>query len=467
MKILVADDDADALSALRAVLEAEGYDVLTAMDGKQALATALSEQPSLLITDVLMPSMDGLQLMTAMQQHERLMRIPVIFYSGSYLDERDKERARRLGVARFLQKPISPAEVITGIRSVLEEQPSPARTPSAVVDDQTTQIKQYNETLIKKLKSNAIKLDQALISLEAIMDGIGDGIIVIDRDYTVVRANPAAAAAVGMEKEDVIGLKCYDVFHKQHSPCRGSSVQCPHNRIFLRGEGRVRVIHSHTGMNGDEHHVELTAAPVRDSAGGIVAMVESFRDIMDARTDDELVKLVKRLNDAQTNLKRMAVTDELTGLRNRRYIVERLEDEFHRSNRSGRPLSLIMLDVDHFKGINDAYGHLFGDVVLRVIAARIKTGLRRHDLVGRVGGEEFLVVCPDSSLQDAVLVAERIRKAVNGELISDGIYKVSVALSAGVTTKSKDDVTSDKTLSRADTALYKAKEEGRNRVVVL
>jgi len=126
-----------------------------------------------------------------------------------------------------------------------------------------------------------------------------------------------------------------------------------------------------------------------------------------------------------------------------------------------------MLDIDHFKQINDAYGHIFGDVVLRVIASRIKSSLRKHDLVGRVGGEEFLVVCPDSSLGDTVVVAERVRNIINGEEIGDGVDQVKVALSAGVTMLTAGDDSADKVFSRADTALYKAKEKGRNKVVIV
>jgi diguanylate cyclase (GGDEF)-like protein len=163
----------------------------------------------------------------------------------------------------------------------------------------------------------------------------------------------------------------------------------------------------------------------------------------------------------------VAITDELTGLRNRRYIVERLEEEFQRAKRTGRPLSLIMLDIDHFKKINDAHGHLFGDVVLRVVSTRMKETLRKHDLIGRVGGEEFLIICPESSLEDTVVVAERIRRIIHGETISDGVREAAVALSAGVTMLMASDRSSDTLFSRADTALYKAKERGRNRVVVL
>ena len=147
--------------------------------------------------------------------------------------------------------------------------------------------------------------------------------------------------------------------------------------------------------------------------------------------------------------------------------MERLDEEFERARRSGRPLSLIMLDIDHFKQINDAYGHLFGDTVLKRIASRIKESLRKHDLVGRVGGEEFLVICPESGSEEAVLVAERIRRIVHAKAIGDGMAEVSVTLSAGVGIRDEDDKNADTLFSRADTALYKAKEEGRNRVVTI
>jgi diguanylate cyclase (GGDEF)-like protein len=237
--------------------------------------------------------------------------------------------------------------------------------------------------------------------------------------------------------------------------------------IFERGENLVKVLHTHVHGENEEHQIEITATPVKDSQGRVLAMVETYRDIMDKYSDDELIKLVKRLNEAQTHLKHMTITDDLTGLRNRRYIIERLEEEFQRSKRSGNLLSLIMLDIDHFKTINDSHGHLFGDVVLRVVSSRIKSGLRKHDIVGRIGGEEFLVICPDSSLDDAAIVAERIRQVICEQPIGDGIKAATVAVSAGVTSILDNDYRSEKLFSRADMALYKAKDEGRNRVVVL
>jgi len=313
-----------------------------------------------------------------------------------------------------------------------------------------------------------VEKEDARQSLERIVKGIADGVLVIDRHYKIIQANSAAAATLGFERSEMLNKKCYEITHKRETPCEGPDIVCPHAQIIGRGEEAVKVLHTHYDARGDERHFEITASPIRDDTGKAFAMVETYRDIMEKRSDDELVKLVKRLNEAQTHLKHMAITDDLTGLRNRRYITERLEEEFQRAKRTrGLKLSLIMLDIDHFKQINDVHGHLFGDVVLRVIASRVRASLRKHDILGRVGGEEFLVICPGSTLEETVIVAERIRNVINSDAIGDGIKEVTVALSAGVTALLDHDGTSDRLFSRADTALYKAKEEGRNRVVVL
>jgi diguanylate cyclase (GGDEF)-like protein len=178
-------------------------------------------------------------------------------------------------------------------------------------------------------------------------------------------------------------------------------------------------------------------------------------------------KLVARLDDVQKKLKHMAVTDELTGLKNRRYIMEQLEKEYQRSVRSGEPLSLVLLDIDHFKRINDTYGHGFGDRVLKSVADALRSILRSYDLLGRIGGEEFLIASPGSSLDDAAGLAKRILDRVRREKFVDNGNKVTVTISAGVTSLGNQDARAEALLGRADAALYRAKQEGRDRVVIL
>lgn len=178
-------------------------------------------------------------------------------------------------------------------------------------------------------------------------------------------------------------------------------------------------------------------------------------------------KLVKRLDETQKKLKKIAVTDELTGLRNRRYIMGQVEKEHQRSVRSGEPLSLIVLDIDHFKRVNDTYGHAFGDVVLKAVADCMRESLRSYDLLGRIGGEEFLIASPGSTLDDAAGLAQRILDRIRREKIAGNGRTVSVTMSAGVTQFGEQDAEPDVLFTRADAALYLAKQQGRDRVIAL
>ena len=177
-------------------------------------------------------------------------------------------------------------------------------------------------------------------------------------------------------------------------------------------------------------------------------------------------KLFVRLDEVQRRLKHIAITDELTGLRNRRYIMEQLEKEYQRAVRSGTPLSLMILDIDHFKVINDQHGHLFGDEVLKAVAHVMEQTLRAYDLLGRIGGEEFLIASPGSSLDDAASLAERIREKIKLLRFDAQPHEISVTISAGVTSLGEQDGRMNSLLIRADEALYLAKKRGRDRVVM-
>ncbi len=176
--------------------------------------------------------------------------------------------------------------------------------------------------------------------------------------------------------------------------------------------------------------------------------------------------MARELEDAEGRLRALAVTDVLTGLWNRRHMVERLEQEFLRARRVGSSLATLMIDVDHFKAVNDRYGHAVGDQVLREISRRLRDGARGYDLVGRLGGEEFVVVLPEAEIAGAAQVAERVRQAVAGLPLECGTLSLHVTVSLGVAALRDSDDRVEAVLGRADAALYRAKAAGRNRVVV-
>lgn len=190
---------------------------------------------------------------------------------------------------------------------------------------------------------------------------------------------------------------------------------------------------------------------------------------------EELVARVKihlKIKHLQDDLKRtnellleLSNTDHLTGLFNRRYLMEALEKEFQRNLRKKGNLSLIILDIDHFKKVNDTYGHLQGDIVLNKVALQLQKELRSYDIAARYGGEEFVALLPDAVLKEATFVAERVRLAVQGTKFSGALASLTLTVSMGIATlPTPDGTTVDNFIKMADDALYRAKANGRNRV---
>ena len=178
----------------------------------------------------------------------------------------------------------------------------------------------------------------------------------------------------------------------------------------------------------------------------------------------ELKKSNAELGLLNEKLTRLANFDALTSLPNRRYTLERFADAWAQARRYGRPLSCIMLDIDHFKQVNDTHGHKAGDVVLQEVAAALHSLVRRYDVCGRFGGEEFLCVCPEATVEAAAMVAERMRVSVSQqEIFTDGV-QLSVTISLGVAGMRLDHSSPDALTAEADAMLYAAKEHGRNQV---
>ena len=183
------------------------------------------------------------------------------------------------------------------------------------------------------------------------------------------------------------------------------------------------------------------------------------------RSGLRVLDLEDRLIAARKTLEYQATRDDLTGIWNRRAILEHLNREVHRSRRNGDPISIAMIDVDHFKRINDTYGHLVGDQALQTTARIIRDKLRPHDMIGRYGGEEFLSVVPNADLEQVAALADRLRRTLEETPIDLGGSKLHLSVSMGVSTAYGDEIaTIDPLLHAADEALYKAKHDGRNRV---
>jgi diguanylate cyclase (GGDEF)-like protein len=176
-------------------------------------------------------------------------------------------------------------------------------------------------------------------------------------------------------------------------------------------------------------------------------------------------RLIKRIVESRKKIEELIMFDELTGIFNRRHTFMRFHEEFSKARRQKKDLSCVMIDLDHFKQVNDTYGHHAGDIVLNGFAKFLQKFIRAYDILGRIGGEEFLIVLPDTSFGNARQFSERLREHIEKNLaIQYESITIRITVSLGISCMSEDDDSLDDIMKRADQGLYKAKNEGRNRV---
>jgi diguanylate cyclase (GGDEF)-like protein/PAS domain S-box-containing protein len=299
----------------------------------------------------------------------------------------------------------------------------------------------------------------------AALESASEAIIITDAGGAIEWANPAFTTLTGYELEEVLGVNPRIL---KSGMMDRAFYQVLWSTILdgQKWSGELWNINKDGNLYGEEMHI----APVRAMDGRISNFVAVKHDITERkqaeaqaeRMKEGLVSLNTQLREANENILRLSQTDALTGLANRRMIDERMVHELARAERLGCGFSVILGDLDHFKSVNDEFGHLVGDRVLAATAAVIAEQARSYDLPARFGGEEFMVLLPESTLTDSMTSAQRIRGAVSGIRVP-GIQR-RITISLGISTWAPGD-TAGMLIGRADAALYQAKKTGRNRVL--
>lgn len=292
------------------------------------------------------------------------------------------------------------------------------------------------------------KLYESRALFRAIVENVGDLVAVLDTEGRRVYNNPAYAALF-RERDIREGSNSFSEIH----PDDRERIRNVFRKTVKTGVGECAEFRF-VLKDGSIRFMESDGRAIRDADGKVSKVVVVSRDITEQ----------KRL---EAELREMAATDMLTGLPNRRHFLAQLEQECARLHRDAdHTASVLMIDIDHFKAVNDGRGHVAGDQVLRKLAATMRQELRRVDTLGRLGGEEFAVILPGATLADARLFADRLRCKVAETAATHEGCELSVTISIGVSEIRSEDTGAEDVLSRADRALYSAKENGRNRVVV-
>lgn len=444
-RILVVDDIEANRRLLEARLSAEYFDVLQADSGQACIDAALAHAPDVILLDVMMPGMDGFETCRRLKADPNTRHIPVVMVTA--LDQReDRVRGLEAGADDFLTKPVNDIALFARVRSLLR----------------------------LKLVMDELRLrEQARPSLVA-KDGVGDDpsasghVLVVapdsvQADRLAARLPTRFSCEAACDPRSVMAKAAHaDLIVVELSSPRFDGLRiCAR----LRAEAATR----HAPILGVVDP-DLPAIMVRALDIGVSDLVARPVDAgeLSARAMTQLKRkrYADHLRDRLEESLELAVTDQLTGLHNRRYLNSRLRTAMDAFEVNGEPFSIALFDIDHFKRINDTFGHQAGDEVLKGFATRMGRALRALDVAGRFGGEEFLILLTGANLNEAARSAERVRAAIAGApftLAQAEALKVTV--SAGCAQAVTGD-SPESLLARADAALYRAKAAGRDTVAV-
>ena len=447
-RVLVVDDVVANTKLLEARLAAEYFEVVTATNGPDALEICARGQCDIVLLDVLMPGMDGLEVCRRLKADARTAHIPVIIVTA--LDQpADRVAGLEAGADDFLTKPVNDIALVTRVKSLVRLK---------MLTD---------ELMMRAATSSEIGLSDAMDPAALAGEGgrvllVEDMTATVDRirrtlgaDHTVdVESDPHEAlfrAADGDYDLAIISLNL-------------SGIDGLRLCSQLRSLERTRVIPILVIVDPED-----TARLMRGLELGVndylIRPIDRNEMLARVRTQIRRKRFADRLRDSVQMTMEMAITDGLTGLHNRRHLERHLSTLVNQAGARGGPLSVMVLDIDHLKVINDTDGHAAGDEVLREFSRRMRKAVRGIDLACRLGGEEFVLAMPDTDAALAFLVGERIRQKIAGEAfaVADGQSEAVVTVSIGVSSLISGEDTPQSLLKRADEALYTAKREGRNR----
>lgn len=448
-RILVVDDVLPNIKLLVAKLTREYFDVLTADSGPEALKIVSREMPDIVLLDVMMPGMDGFEVCRRIKANAATAHIPVVMVTA--LDQAsDKVAGLEAGADDFLTKPVDDLALHARVRSLVRLK---------VMMDELRN-RELTGTLLGVTSRAAAEREEVA----------GASILLVHHDNAEAKAQAKLLSEFGTVTIDSGYDDCADIVRRK-------SFDLLIVRLDLGGQDGLRVASRLRSYRETRQVPILAIAEDGDTESAVKALDFGVNDYLmrpidenelraRVRTQIRRKRYADRLRESFHLSIKLATSDAVTGVYNRHYLTSHLATLLQRAHEAQKEFSLLMLDIDHFKSVNDTYGHVAGDGILREFAGRISLGVRGVDMVARYGGEEFVVLMPETSQEIASMVAERLRA-----MIADKPFEclsaekpVSLTVSIGIAGYQRGDHTGESILERADDALYAAKKKGRNRV---
>jgi len=446
-RVLVVDDVAPNIRILEAKLSTEYYTVLTATNGREALEVTARENPDIVLLDVMMPEMDGFEVCRRLKSDPAVSHIPVVMVTA-LSDMSDRIQGLEAGADDFLTKPVNDLALFSRVRSLVRLKMT---MDELKLRRQTGEQfgQQPSEAEIAVEGSNLLVIDDNRSDVNHMRRHIGDLF------QLTCEADPDAALQLVSANDYELIIVSLD--HQSTDPLRLTAA--------IRNNPASR--QTPILLVAEESDAQRVAKALEMGINDyILRPIEVNELLARAKTQIRRKRFQDMLRQDVENSITMAMTDSLTGLHNRGYFDQHLTAATDRLKSSGKGFALLLLDIDHFKAVNDTHGHPAGDRILKEFARRISSGLRGFDLVARYGGEEFVVLMPEADEALALMVGERLRSMVEAKPFETGeaIGAIDITCSIGATEARSDDDQAS-VLKRADNGLYQAKEGGRNKVL--
>ena len=450
-KILVVDDVAFNVKLLTTKLTQEYYNVVTAQDGIEAIQKAKEENPDIILMDIMMPNMDGFEATKIIKSTPEISHIPVIMVTALDAKE-DKVNGLKSGANDFLTKPINDYALIIRIKSLLRLK---MITDQLRLRDQTSIDLGLSEqpviNLNESIKSASVLLiDDDSLQAKKITNALSDSNITTN----VMENETDLLPELQNNNYDLIIINSQLLDIDPLSLCSQ-----------IKGIESLRTVP--VMMIHDEENQDILIKALEIGINDYISVPIHSEEI-EARAITQIKQ--KQYQDLlRSNYIKnvsLSMVDELTGLHNRRYFENHIHNMIAYTKHNDKDLSLMVLDIDHFKAVNDTYGHQAGDKIIKDVASRIMKNIRSTDMCARYGGEEFIIALPDTNIEQTMIVANRIKNSISN--IAFGIdvepHSISCTISIGVSVY-KDERDLKKLIKIADDNLYQAKEGGRNLVI--
>ncbi|MDA1088207.1 MAG: diguanylate cyclase [Verrucomicrobia bacterium] len=457
VRVLVIDDDDLVRKLATTILTKSGCEVEAASDGREALHLLLLRDFDVTVVDLKMSGMDGLAFLT-----EALTICPwlgVIVVTGFARDEA-VERARRLGVDHILKKPFDVSDLL---ELVFMQAAAKREKLKSTADISLGQIRNAL-SLFQEIGRSASESETLLDAVRALRHGLAFleaeamAVLSLDEDPVIMMFPHTSVTQEYINEFEAHVRRRYNAFSGRQLPAG----------IQVEVEGEVLPSGAKSTMG------ECFSVPII-AAGEIRGLLSIAAPGKDAYHESDMLFLYHAANLLATvlltfrRMRQLVVRDSLTGLYNQRGVTEQLEGIWQLGKRYHYRVTIAMLDVDHFKNVNDTYGHPVGDMVLRELSTLVRDTVRASDIVGRYGGDELVIIFPNADQEDLKTFCDRLRAAVQDHPFCEGLHDLHLTVSIGIASSAGQDwlvLSSDSVVSQADKALYVAKQSGRDQVRV-